>query len=91
MKEGYIVEIEDLPEKCSCGSKKGATVREAIEAPTGQLLKEISCRGCGKKTLILDEIAQWQLERKREKYRPTWYLLETGEIIHWSSRKEEGK
>ena len=77
----------DLPERCDCGSEKGTTVRGAIEAPSGELLKEVACRECGKKTLIPDKITEWLREIEGEKYRPTWYYEpETGEIIHWSKK-----
>ena len=88
---GLIIEIVDLPEKCNCGSEKGKTLRAAIETPSGQLLKEVTCRGCGKKILIPDKLAESVREREKEKYRPTWYYQpETGKIIHWSLKSEKG-
>ena len=85
---GLIIEIVDLPERCSCGSEKGSTGRVAIEAPDGKLLKEVRCKGCGKKSLIPDKLAEWQREREGDKYRPTWYYQpETSKIIHWSEKK----
>jgi len=71
MKVGYIIEIEKLPQKCDCGSEEGKTIREAIEAPSGELLKEVACRRCGKKSLIPDKFAEDRRRREGGKYRPT--------------------
>lgn len=80
-----LIEIESLPEKCSCGSTTGTTIRCSIQSPDGMLLKEIACEGCGKRLLIPDKIAEESRKLLGEKYRPTWfYEPETGEIIHWA-------
>ena len=87
---GLLIEIVDLPERCNCGSEKGRTIRGEIEAASGELLKEVACRGCGKKSLIPDKLGEEVRKKVGKEYRPTWYYQpETGKIIHWSEKQEK--
>jgi len=86
MAVGYLQEVMQLPEACdACGNGEGSVVRAYIEASDSKLLREVACRGCGKKFLLPDEMAEWSRSVRGDDYRPTWYLLETGEVVHRSS------
>ena len=86
MNEAYLQEVMQLPEACdACGCDEGSVVRAGIEAPDGKLLREVACLGCGKKSLLPDELAEWSREVASDKFFPTWYLTEGGEVVHWNS------
>ena len=82
----YLQEVMQLPEVCNaCGDGEGSVVRVDIEAPDGKLFREVACRGCGKKFLLPDEMAEWSRSVRGDDYRPTWYLAEEGNIVHRAS------
>lgn len=81
-----LQEIVELPQTCSCGSKEGYVRCSRIEEVTsGKLLMEVACRGCGKKSLIPDEMSEQLRKLSKGKFRPTFYYNpETDKIEHWS-------
>ena len=86
MNEAYLQEVMQLPEACdACGCDEGSVVRAGIEAPDGKLLREVACLGCGKKSLLPNELAEWSRSVRGDDYRPTWYLTKEGKIVHRAS------
>ena len=91
-----LIAIKDLPKECGCGSKTGVIMRKGIEAPSGELLMEVRCKGkgCGKKSLIPDRSSEESRRRgesgKFSPYHPTWRLNpETNEIVPYNNLKKK--
>lgn len=81
-----LQEIVELPQRCSCGGKEGFVNCARIEeVPSGKLLMEVACRGCGKTSLIPDDMSEQLRKLSKGKLQPAFYYdPETGKIEHWS-------
>ena len=71
--------------ECECGAEEAVVGRTDIEALDGGLLMEVRCRGCGEPSRIPSGVSEAGRELLGDDYRPTYYLTEEGEVVHWSS------